>query len=58
MVKMKRNKCIAGEPHLNKDTLRRRLYLHSGYVPYGGKINEHFTRISIEHGSHQIQLER
>lgn len=45
-------------PYLNTDKLHRRLYLHIGYVPYGGKINKRFTRISIKHGIHQIQLER
>lgn len=50
---------IAQEPYLNIDTLRGRLNLHSGCVPYEGKIlvNKYFTHISIEHGNHEIQLE-
>lgn len=36
---------------INTLRIHRQLYLHSGYVPYVGKICKHFPLISIEHGN-------
>lgn len=45
---------VAKNAYLNIDLFRRRVYLHSWYVPYVGKIQKHFTRISIEQGIHHL----